>query len=71
MKVQFNREPLIILHGPSLSFKNFFLNVIAIQKKRGLSVVSEFVVGIWDGLDECQISFCPSPALFYMVVVQS
>ncbi len=26
------------------------------KKKKGLSVVSEFVVGVWDGLDECQIS---------------
>ncbi len=31
---------------------------MAIQKKKklGLSVVSEFVVGVWDGLDECEIS---------------
>ncbi len=28
---------------------------MAIQKK-GLSVVSEFVVGVWDGLYECEIS---------------
>ncbi len=40
---------------------------MAIQKnKKGLSVESEFVVGVWDGLDECEISlseilsqFCP------------
>ncbi len=25
-------------------------------KKEGLSVVSEFVVGVWDGLDEFEIS---------------
>ncbi len=24
--------------------------------KKGLSVLSEFVVGVWDGLDECEIS---------------
>ncbi len=31
---------------------------MAIQKKikEGLSMVSEFVVGVWDGLDECEIS---------------
>ncbi len=31
--------------------------MIAIQKKKkGLAVVSDFVVGVWDGLDECEIS---------------
>ncbi len=29
---------------------------MAIQKIKRLSVVSEFVVGVWDGLDECEIS---------------
>ncbi len=24
--------------------------------KKGLSVFSEFLVGVWDGLDECEIS---------------
>ncbi len=51
VKVQFNREPLIILNGPSLRLKTFFLNVMAIQEKK-VSMVSEFVVGVWDGLDE-------------------
>ncbi len=26
------------------------------KKKKGLFMVSEFVVGVWDGLDECEIS---------------
>ncbi len=25
-------------------------------KKKGLSVFQNFVVGVWDGLDECEIS---------------
>ncbi len=46
---------------------------MAIQEKKGLSVVSEFVVGVWDGLDECEISLpeiLSQSALFYTVVVQ-
>ncbi len=34
----------------------FFFFCDGHTKQKGLSVVSEFVVGLWDGLDKCEIS---------------
>jgi len=44
-------EGTFSLHGPNTDL--FY--VMAIQKV-GLSVILKFVVGVWDGLDECSIS---------------
>ncbi len=57
VKLQFKREPYS-LHGPSLRFETFFKcdgHTKKKKKKIALSVVSEFVVGVWDGLYECEI----------------
>ncbi len=53
MKVQFKRRSLIIFHGPRLRIRPFYVMAIQII---GLFVVSQFVVGVYDGLDECEIS---------------
>ncbi len=54
MKVKFKREPLIIFHDPDLRLRPFYVMVIQIGHR--VVHVSEFVVGVWDGLDECEIS---------------
>ncbi len=35
---------------------NFYVMMMMAIQKISLSVVSKFVVGVWDGLDECEIS---------------
>ncbi len=57
MNVQFIGAPLIIFAWPQPKVLNLLLNVMVIQKKKKrLFVVSEFVVAVWDGLDECELS---------------
>ncbi len=68
VKVQFNREPLIIFEWPQPKVLNLFLNVMAIQKKKkkGYSWFQNLLYGMaWMSARYPCLKFCPSPALFY------
>ncbi len=75
VKVQFNREPLNIFEWPQPTVLNLFLNVMAIQKneeKKGYPWFQNllWVYGMaWMSVRFPCLKFCPSSALFYMVVV--